>query len=504
MLMLLNKVPTTTANYLNKPREVCHLTQYEAVIGLEVHVELKTNTKIFCNSSTEFGADPNHHVCPVCLGLPGVLPVVNKKVVEYAIKAGLALNCQIASFSKFDRKNYYYPDLPKNYQISQYDLPIAEHGYLEINLGENVKRIGITRVHMEEDAGKLVHQGTISSTPYSLVDYNRTGVPLIEIVSEPDMRSADEAIAYLEKLKAIIQYTGVSDCKMQEGSLRCDANVSVRPVGQTEFGTKTELKNMNSFKALHKALTYEIERQIEILEEGGRITQETRAWDETKGITLPLRSKEEAHDYRYFPDPDLVPMVISGEWINEIKATLPELPDQRKTRFINDYGLPAYDAGVLTASKELADFYEHCLRQYNNPKTVSNWVMGELLRMMNAAGLEIDEIPVQPAQLAQLLALIDQGTISGKIAKTVFEEMFSTGKDPEAIVKEKGLVQISDEGLIDKVVEEVIAANPKSVNDYRNGKKQALGFLVGQVMKATKGKANPGLVNKLLQQRLDK
>ncbi|MBF7081910.1 Asp-tRNA(Asn)/Glu-tRNA(Gln) amidotransferase subunit GatB [Desulfallas sp. Bu1-1] len=480
------------------------MAQYEAVIGLEVHVELKTNTKIFCNSSTEFGADPNHHVCPVCLGLPGVLPVVNKKVVEYAIKAGLALNCRIASFSKFDRKNYYYPDLPKNYQISQYDLPIAEHGYLEINVDGNVKRIGITRVHMEEDAGKLVHQGTISTTPYSLVDYNRTGVPLIEIVSEPDMRSADEAIAYLEKLKAIIQYTGVSDCKMQEGSLRCDANVSVRPVGQAEFGTKTELKNMNSFKALHKALTYEIERQIEILEEGGQITQETRTWDEAKGVTLSLRSKEEAHDYRYFPDPDLVPMVISEEWVNEIKATLPELPDQRKARFINDYGLPAYDAGVLTSSRELADFYEQCVNKFNNPKTVSNWVMGELLRMMNAGGVEIDEVKIKPAQLAQLLELMEKGTISGKIAKTVFEEMFNTGKDPNAIVKEKGLVQISDEGLIEKVVEEVIAANPKSVDDYRGGKKQALGFLVGQVMKATKGKANPGLVNKLLQEKLDK
>jgi aspartyl-tRNA(Asn)/glutamyl-tRNA(Gln) amidotransferase subunit B len=480
------------------------LAQYEAVIGLEVHVELKTNTKIFCNSSTEFGADPNHHVCPVCLGLPGVLPVVNKKVVEYAIKAGLALNCRIASFSKFDRKNYYYPDLPKNYQISQYDLPIAEHGYLEINVDGNVKRIGITRVHMEEDAGKLVHQGTISTTPYSLVDYNRTGVPLIEIVSEPDMRSADEAIAYLEKLKAIIQYTGVSDCKMQEGSLRCDANVSVRPVGQAEFGTKTELKNMNSFKALHKALTYEIERQIEILEEGGQITQETRTWDEAKGVTLSLRSKEEAHDYRYFPDPDLVPMVISEEWVNEIKATLPELPDQRKARFINDYGLPAYDAGVLTSSRELADFYEQCVNKFNNPKSVSNWVMGELLRMMNAGGVEIDEVKIKPAQLAQLLELMEKGTISGKIAKTVFEEMFNTGKDPNAIVKEKGLVQISDEGLIEKVVEEVIAANPKSVDDYKGGKKQALGFLVGQVMKATKGKANPGLVNKLLQEKLDK
>jgi len=479
------------------------LAQFEAVIGLEVHVELKTNTKIFCNSSTEFGADPNHHVCPVCLGLPGVLPVINKKVVEYAIKAGLALNCKIASFSKFDRKNYYYPDLPKNYQISQYDLPIAEHGYLEINMNGKTKRIGITRVHMEEDAGKLVHQGTISTTPYSLVDYNRTGVPLIEIVSEPDMRSPEEAVAYLEKLKAIIQYTGVSDCKMQEGSLRCDANISVRPLGQTAFGTKTELKNMNSFKALHKAITYEIERQIDVLEEGGQVVQETRTWDEDKGVTLPLRSKEEAHDYRYFPDPDLVPLAISDAWVDEIRASLPELPDERKARFVHEYCLPDYDAMVLTATRELTDYFEQCVELFNNPKTVSNWVMGDLARMMNATGREISAVLIKPAQLAEMLKLLDKGTISGKIAKTVFEEMFNTGKDPGVIVEEKGLVQISDEGEIEKIVSDVIAANPKSVDDYKGGKKQAIGFLVGQVMKATKGKANPGLVNKLLKEKLD-
>lgn len=480
------------------------MSQYEAVIGLEVHVELKTNTKIFCNSSTEFGADPNHHICPVCLGLPGVLPVVNKKVVEYAITAGLALNCKIASFSKFDRKNYYYPDLPKNYQISQYDLPIAEHGYLEVNVGGQEKRIGITRVHMEEDAGKLVHQGTIATTPFSLVDYNRTGVPLIEIVSEPDMRSAEEAIAYLEKLKAIIQYTGVSDCKMQEGSLRCDANISVRPVGQKELGTKTELKNMNSFKALHKAVAYEIERQIEVLEDGGEITQETRTWDEARGVTLTMRSKEEAHDYRYFPDPDLVPLVISQEWVKEIQNGIPELPDQRKERFTRELGLPDYDAMVLTSTKELADFYEQCVELYNNPKAISNWIMGDMLKMMNASGLEITDVRFKPEQLAKLLQLMDKGTISGKIAKNVFEEMFNSGKDPEAIVKEKGLVQISDEGLIEKVAQQVIEANPKSVEDYKNGKKQAIGFLVGQVMKATKGKANPGIVNKMLTDLLDR
>lgn len=479
------------------------MAQYEAVIGLEVHVELKTKTKIFCHSSTKFGADPNHHVCSVCLGLPGVLPVLNKKVVEYAIKAGLALNCSIAPFSKFDRKNYYYPDLPKNYQISQFDLPIAEHGALEINIDGENKHVGITRVHMEEDAGKLVHQGTISTTPFSLVDYNRTGVPLIEIVSEPDMRSADEAVAYLEKLKAIIQYTGVSDCKMQEGSLRCDANISVRPKGQAKLGTRAELKNMNSFKALQKAIMYEIERQIETLEDGEKVVQETRTWDEAKGITLSLRSKEEAHDYRYFPDPDLVPMAISDEWIDEIRASLPELPDARKERFVSDYGLPSYDASILTSSKELADYYEECMTKYNNPKIVSNWVMGDLLKMMNTSNIEIKDVPIKPAQLAEMLVLLEKGTISGKIAKTVFEEMFNTGKEPEVIVKEKGLVQISDQSLIEKVVEEVIEANTQSVEDYRGGKDKALGFLVGQVMKLTKGKANPGLVNKMLKEKLD-
>lgn len=479
------------------------MPEYETVIGLEVHVELKTNTKIFCSCSTEFGAAPNSHVCPVCLGLPGVLPVLNRKVVEYGIKAALALNCRIAEFSKFDRKNYYYPDLPKNYQISQYDLPLATDGYLEIDVDGRPKRIRIVRVHLEEDAGKLVHQGTISTTTYSLVDYNRTGVPLIEIVSGPDLNSPEEARAYLEKLKAIIQYTGVSDCKMEEGSLRCDANVSVRPVGSREFGTKTEIKNMNSFKALQRALAYEVQRQIEVLEEGGRVVQETRTWDETKGITLPMRSKEEAHDYRYFPEPDLVPLVIEREWVEEIRASLPELPDQRKRRYIEEFKLPAYDAGVITASRELADFFEACVGFYPHPKTVSNWVMGDLSRLLNASNMEVTECPVTPKQLAGLLELIDRGTISGKIAKVVFEEMFATGKDAEAIVREKGLVQITDESAIAAVVDEVIAANPKSVADYKKGKDRALGFLVGQVMKVTKGKANPQLVNRLLKERLD-
>ena len=476
---------------------------YEAVIGLEVHVELKTRSKIFCSSTTEFGGEPNTHVCPVCLGLPGVLPVVNREVVDYAIRVALALNCQIANFCKFDRKNYYYPDLPKNYQISQYDLPLAQNGYLEIETENGPKRVGITRIHMEEDAGKLVHQGNIATTPYSLVDYNRTGVPLLEIVSEPDLRSPEEARAYLEKLRTIIQYTGVSDCKMEEGSLRCDANVSVRPAGDDTLGTKTEIKNMNSFRALHRALAYEIERQIAVLTEGGRVVQETRAWDEDRGVTVSMRSKEEAHDYRYFPEPDLVPLVIDEAWIEKVRATLPELPDARRTRYMEDFGLSRYDATVLTSSKELGDYFEACVVAYPHPKTVANWVMGELARLLNAHDMDITASPVSPAQLAALLCLIDDGTISGKIAKTVFEEMFTTRKDPATIVREKGLVQITDEDAIAAVVDEVINANPKSVQDYKAGKEKALGFLVGQVMKATRGKANPALVNKMLKEKLN-
>ncbi len=478
------------------------MARYEPVIGLEVHVELKTRSKIFCDSTTEFGGAPNTHVCPVCLGLPGVLPVVNKTVVEYAIRIALALNCQIAEFSKFDRKNYYYPDMPKNYQISQYDLPIAEHGSLEIDAGGVTKKIGITRLHMEEDTGKLVHQGTITTTSFSLVDYNRAGVPLIEIVSEPELRSPEEARRYLEKLKAIIQYTGVSDCKMEEGSLRCDANISVRPVGSSTFGTKTEIKNMNSFKALQRALAYEIERQKNVLGKGGRIVQETRTWDEGQGVTLPLRSKEYAHDYRYLPDPDLVPMIIERDWVEEIRSSLPELPDARRARYVREYGLPEYDAGVLTNTKELADYFEQCIAVWSAPKAVSNWVMGDLTRLLNANNIEITGCPVAPEQLASLLRLMDEGTISGKIAKKVFDEMFTTGKDAETVVKERGLVQISDESAIAAVVNGVLKRNPQSVADYRNGKERALGFLVGQVMKATKGKANPEMVNRLLKERL--
>lgn len=479
------------------------VSDYEVVIGLEVHSELKTNSKIFCCSTTHFGGDPNTHVCPVCLGLPGVLPVLNKKVVEYSIKAGLALNCQIAEFSKFDRKNYYYPDLPKNFQTSQYDLPIAEHGWVEIEVNGETKRIGITRLHMEEDAGKLVHQGaTISEATGSLVDYNRTGVPLAEIVSEPDLRSSEEAKAYLEKVKAILEYTDVSDCKMEEGSLRCDANISLRPWGQKEFGTKTELKNMNSFKALQKALDYEIERQAAILDEGGRIIQETRTWDENKGVTLSLRSKEEAHDYRYFPEPDLVPMVIEREWVEEIRSTIPELPDARKKRLEEEYGLPSYDAGVITSSRDLAEYFDACLKHYKDAKAISNWVMGELLKHLNAADTDINDSPIKPENLAELLSLIEKGTISGKQAKQVFELMWESGKNAETIVKEQGMVQISDESAISAIVDEVITKHPQPVEDYRSGNEKAIGFLVGQVMKASKGQANPGVVNKLLKEKL--
>ncbi|WP_366922822.1 Asp-tRNA(Asn)/Glu-tRNA(Gln) amidotransferase subunit GatB [Metallumcola ferriviriculae] len=479
------------------------IIEYEAVIGLEVHAELKTNSKIFCACSTEFGGDPNTHVCPVCLGLPGVLPVLNKEVVDYALKAGLALNCQIAEYSKFDRKNYFYPDLPKAYQVSQYDLPICEHGYLDIEVDGKTKRIGITRLHMEEDAGKLVHQGTaIVESNSSLVDYNRTGVPLVEIVSEPDMRSAEEAKAYLEKVKAILQYTEVSDCKMQEGSLRCDANISVRPKGTEKLGTKAELKNMNSFKALQKAIEYEIARQIELIEDGEKVVQETRSWDENKGISVSLRSKEEAHDYRYFPEPDLVPLVIDKQWVERIRATLPELPDDRKQRLVNELGLPEYDAAVITGSKDLADYLDRCLEYYPDAKKVSNWIMGELLRLLNNSNMEPAEAPVEPKEMAELLKLMDKGTISGTIAKQVFEEMFNTGKSAAEIVAAKGLEQISDQSELEKIVEKVITDNPQSVADYRGGKKQAAGFMVGQVMKATRGKANPKLVNELLQKKL--
>lgn len=480
------------------------MEQYEVVIGLEVHVELKTKTKIFCSCPTTFGGEPNTHVCPVCLGLPGTLPVLNEKVLEYAVKTGLALNCHIAEYSKFDRKNYFYPDMTKAFQTSQFDLPIAEQGYIDIEAGGETKRIGITRIHMEEDAGKLVHQGaTITTSSGSMADYNRAGVPLIEIVSEPDLRSAEEVKAYLEMLKAIIEYVGVSDARMEQGSLRCDVNISLRPWGQEAFGTRSEIKNLNSFRSVERAISYEIQRQADILEEGGHVIQETRTWDENKGQTLGMRSKEDSDDYRYFPEPDLPPIVVDPAWVQELKDNLPELPAAKRARLIDVDGLPPYDAGIITTSKAIADFYDGVRAYYEDAKKVSNWIMGDLLAQVNAEGVELSEIKIKPEQLATLLKLQDEGIISGKIAKEVFIEMFATGNDPEAIIKAKGLVQISDEGALNTVIEEVLNSNPKSIEDFKAGKKQAMGFLVGQVMKATKGQANPGLVNKLLGEKLN-
>lgn len=477
--------------------------KYEAVIGLEVHTELRTATKIFCSCKTSFGAEPNTNVCPVCLGLPGVLPVLNKKVLEFAVRTGLALNCEISRYSKFDRKNYYYPDLPKNFQTSQYDLPICEHGHLDIEVDGKKSTVRITRAHMEEDAGKLVHHGTsITDSDYSLVDYNRTGTPLLEIVSEPDIRSAKEAVAYMEKLRAILQYCGVSDCKMEEGSLRCDANVSVRPVGQKELGTKTEIKNINSFRGVERAIEYEAMRQAQLLEDGGTVVQETRTWDEKEGVTKSMRKKEEANDYRYFPEPDLVPFTVSDEYIEEIRKTLPELPDARKARYMESYGLAAYDADYLTNDKDRADYFEAMVAAGAEPKEAANWLMGDFAKLLSRDNLEMKAAPVQAAAMADLLKLIAKGTISGKIAKQVFAEMWSSGKDPETIVKEKGLVQISDTGALEELAAKVIAANPQSVADFKAGKKKAVGFLMGQIMKETKGKANPQVVNGILTKML--
>ncbi|MCS7461384.1 Asp-tRNA(Asn)/Glu-tRNA(Gln) amidotransferase subunit GatB [Paenibacillus doosanensis] len=470
-------------------------TKYETVIGLEVHVELHTKSKIFCGCSTEFGAPPNTHTCPVCLGYPGVLPVLNKQAVEYAMKAAMALNCQIATESKFDRKNYFYPDSPKAYQISQYDKPIGEHGWIEIEVNGQTKRIGVTRVHLEEDAGKLTH---VDGGYATLADYNRVGTPLIEIVSEPDLRSPEEARAYLEKLKAIMQYCDVSDVKMEEGSLRCDANISIRPYGQEKFGTRAELKNMNSFRGVQRGLEYEEWRQADILDGGGEVVQETRRWDEAQGKTLTMRGKEEAHDYRYFPDPDLVRLYIDDEWKERVRVSIPELPDARKKRYIEEYSLPSYDAEVITSSMKLADFFEESLNYTKDAKAVSNWIMGDLLGYLNANNLELQDVKITGKGLGEMIGLIEKGTISSKIAKTVFKAMLETGKAPQTIVEEQGLVQISDEGAIKAVVEQVIANNPQSVADFKAGKDKAVGFLVGQVMKETKGKANPGLVNKLI------
>ncbi|MBR1860017.1 MAG: Asp-tRNA(Asn)/Glu-tRNA(Gln) amidotransferase subunit GatB [Selenomonadaceae bacterium] len=478
--------------------------EYEAVIGLEIHSELKTATKIFCGCATTFGAEQNTHTCPVCLGLPGVLPVVNKKVVEFAIKAGLATNCTINQYSKFDRKNYYYPDLPKNWQTSQYDLPIAEHGWVDIDVDGQKKRVRLTRIHMEEDAGKLVHSGTtIKDSATSNVDYNRTGVPLIEIVSEPDMRSAAEARAYMEKIKSILEYIDVSNCRMEEGNLRADINVSLRPVGSDKLGTRTEMKNINSFKSLEDAINYEIDRQAEVLDDGGKIIQETRTWNPEKGITQSMRSKEDAHDYRYMPEPDLPPIVTSAEEIEAFRKSLPELPDARRERLTKEYGLSDYDAGIITSSRAMAEYFDTVVSEGADPKIAANWIMGDLSKNLNADNLTIEQSPVDAKRLAQMIALIDKGTISGKIAKTVFVEMWSSADSPEKIVKDKGLVQITDTSAIEGIVDEVIAKNPKAVAEYKSGKKKAIGALVGQIMKATKGKANPQMVNQLLTKKLD-
>ena len=474
---------------------------FEPVIGLEVHAQLKTKTKIFCACSTSFGAPPNTHTCPVCLGMPGVLPVLNKKVVDYTLRMAMATNCEIAAESRFARKNYFYPDLPKGYQISQYELPIAEHGYVDVEVNGGRKRIGITRIHMEEDAGKLNHD---PNRPVSMVDYNRTGVPLIEIVSEPDIRSAEEAGAYLRQLRSIVRYLEICDGNLEEGSFRCDANVSIRAAGEQELGTRTELKNLNSFKHVEKALQYEIGRQKETLLDGSQVVQETRLWNPEKGRTFSMRGKEEAHDYRYFPDPDLLPLVIDSDWIRQVKGSLPELPDQKKERFMNQYDLPAYDAGLLTSDRELADYFESCVEQFTHPKQVSNWIMGSLLGLLNAADKTIAESPISPGNLAKLLALIEAGTISGKIAKSVFEEMAQSGKPPGRIVEEKGLTQITDTDAIDAVIAGVIANNPKEVEAYQNGKTKLMGFFVGQVMRETRGKANPKLVNDILKQKLER
>ena len=476
---------------------------YEAVIGLEIHCELKTKTKIFCGCATGFGAEQNTHVCPVCLGLPGVLPTINKRVVEFAIKAGLATNCKINQYSKFDLKNYYYPDLPKNWQTSQYDLPICVNGWVDIDVDGEKKRIRLTRIHMEEDAGKLVHSGTtIKDSLSSDVDYNRTGVPLLEIVSEPDMRSAAEARAYMEKIKAIMEYIDVSNCRMEEGNLRADINVSLRPEGSETLGTRTEMKNINSFKNLEDAINYEIERQTEVLEDGGHVVQETRTFDPARGITLSMRSKENAHDYRYMPEPDLPPIITSDETIEKYRQELPELPDARRARLEKEYGLSDYDAGIITSSRAMAEYFDAVVGTGADPKLAANWIMGDLAKNLNEENLDIAQSPVSAERLGKMIGLIMKDTISGKIAKKVFKEMWTSPDDPEKIVKEKGLVQITDTSAIEPAVDAAIAANPKAVTEYKGGKKKALGALVGQVMKATRGKANPQMVNQLLAQKL--
>lgn len=478
-----------------EPRAV----KYEAVIGLEIHAQMLTNTKIFCGCSTRFGAEPNTQTCPVCIGMPGVLPVLNKKALEFAIRTGLALNCRISSYSRFARKNYFYPDLPKGYQISQYELPICEEGHVMITVDGFERRIGITRAHLEEDAGKNIHG---EEPGFSYVDLNRTGVPLLEIVTEPDIGTPAEAAEFMKHLRSILRYLEVNDGNLEQGSLRCDANVSVRPEGQVEFGTKAEIKNINSFRFVEKAIEYEIKRQISVLNDGGTVVQETRLWDANAGVTQSMRSKEEAHDYRYFPDPDLVPIVPDSVWVSEIRKTLPELPGQKKKRFMEEYGLPEHDASLLTEERSVAEWFEETVKLSAPPKAVSNWMMGELMKHLNDENISIEGSKITPKHLAGMISLIDKGTISGKIAKSVFEKMYQTGKDPEKIVEEEGLVQVSDTGELEAIVDKVIAASPAEVERFKGGEAKLMGFFVGQIMKETKGKANPKVVNELLRKKL--
>lgn len=476
-------------------------TRYETVIGMEVHVELETETKVWCGCSTKFGAPPNSQVCPVCLGMPGSLPVLNKLAFEYAMRVGLALNCEFSRRTQFERKNYYYPDLPKNYQISQLRKNLGVGGYLDVRVGEDTKRIGIDNIHLEEDAGKNVHPEH-PGADYSLVDLNRAGTALLEIVSQPDMRGPEDALAYMDGLKNLLQYTGVSSCNMHEGRLRFEANISVRPVGSEKLGTKVEVKNLNSTKIVLKCIEYETLRQIDVIEAGGRIIQETRLWDDAKGQTLAMRSKEEAQDYRYFPDPDLVEVVIDDAWLEEVRGSVPELPGARASRFVSQYGLPEYDAVVLTGRKELADYYERAISAHDNPKAISNWIMTEVLRLLNEQDVAVDALPVSSGHLAGLVRLIDDQTINGKIAKEVFRHMLEGEGDPAVIVRKRGLAQVTDSGAIEAIVEEVLAANEASVADFKSGKDKALKHLMGQVMKASKGKANPGLVEGLIKKKL--
>jgi aspartyl-tRNA(Asn)/glutamyl-tRNA(Gln) amidotransferase subunit B len=478
---------------------------YEAVIGLECHCQLLTNSKLFCSCSTKFGEAPNINTCPVCLGLPGALPVLNRVAITMAVKAALGLNCKVNLESQWARKNYFYPDLPKGYQISQYDRPLAQHGFIEIFVDGNHKKIGVQRIHMEEDAGKSLHEGFPDSGRNTYLDFNRSGVPLIEIVTDPDIRSSAEAYDYLARLKQILEFLEVCDGNMEEGSLRCDANVSVRKAGDSKFGTRTELKNINSFRFVQKAIDYEVGRQIDVIEGGGRVVQETRLWNSAEDRTVPMRSKEEAHDYRYFPDPDLPLLVVESEWIRTTDRSMPELPESRRKRFIKEYALSEYDAGVLTATRALAEFFEETAGLSGQPKIAANWIMGDLLRFYkdsNADLKDLSESPVSPKMLAEMIALVEKGTISGKIAKTVMEEMYKTGRQAQQIIEEQGLIQISDTGEIEKIVDKVIEENPKSVEQYRAGKTGTLGFFVGQVMKATGGRANPQAVNDLLRKKL--